>query len=228
MATYIEQRGPCSWRVTVSAGYKVGKQQRIRRSFKFPEEWSIEKQRKEVGKKAAILYSEFFNNQIVPGRDMLFSEFSDLWLKEYAKVNLEDKNYYGAQSRLKLHILPYFGNLRLSKIRTLTITKFINQLSSWEDPKTLRRLAPRTIINYITQLSSIFSVAVRWEVISSNPCSKISKPKIDDLEFVIPSEDEASYMLKLLEHEPIKYQCIIYIGIMTGIRIGRDCQSEMV
>ncbi|MDW7657724.1 MAG: site-specific integrase [Bacillota bacterium] len=220
MATCIEQRGRSSWRVSISAGYKDGKQQKIHRSFRFPEEWSTEKQRKEVEKKAAILYSEFFNKQIAPGRDMLFSEFADLWLKEYAKINLEEKNCYGAQSRLKGHILPYFGNMRMSKIRTLTITKFINSLSAWKNPRTGFKLAPRTVINYITQLSSIFSTAVRWEIISNNPCCRIIKPKVESPDIVIPNETESVIILKLLEQESIKYQCIVYIGMMTGLRLG--------
>lgn len=72
MATYIRQRDHNSWRITVSAGYKNGKQQRIFRSFRFPDEWSAAKQKKEAEKKAALLYAEYSNHQVMPGRDMLF------------------------------------------------------------------------------------------------------------------------------------------------------------
>lgn len=220
MATCIEQRGRNSWRVTVSAGYKENKQKRIHRTFRFPAEWSQEKQEKEVEKKAALLYAEFSNNQIMPGKDMLFSEFSELWLKEYAKVNLEAKNYYGAQSRLKLYILPFFDKMRLSQIRTLTITKFVNHMSNQVNPKTGKRLAPRTVINYLTELSCIFTTAIKWEMISSNPCSNISKPKVEDPEVIILDEDESAYLLKMLEFEKTSYSCLVYIGIMTGFRLG--------
>ena len=220
MPTCIEQRGCYSWRVTISAGYKDGKQQRIRRSYRFPEEWSKEKQRKEVEKKAALLYAEYCNDRLSPGRDMLFSEFADLWMDQYAKVNLEAKVCYGAKTRLNRFILPYFGRMRLSQIRTLTITQFINDLIVRKTSKSGKPLTARTAINYLGQLSSMFSTAMRWELLTNNPCHNVIKPKLDEPDITILNERQSAFMLEKLVYEPIMYQCIIYMAIMTGFRLG--------
>lgn len=220
MSTCIEHRGNCSWRVTISAGYSDGRQQRVRRTYRLPEDWSLAKQRKEIEKKAALLLAECCNKQVVPGQEMLFSDYAELWLREYAKINLEAKNYYCAESRLKLRILPSLGKKRLSEIRTLTITEFINKLSRSTDPRTGRTLAPRTVINYIAQLSSMFTIASNWDLVSSNPCAKVIKPKIESYDITIPSETDSIDMLERLTREPMHYQCLVHLGIMTGLRLG--------
>ena len=218
--TCIEHRGHCTWRVTISDGYKNGKQQVIRRLFKFPVLWSADKQRKEVERNAALLYAEYLNSQLLPGRDMLFAEYADLWIKEYAKVNLEGKVCYSALCRLRKYLLPYFGRMRLSQIRTLTITQFINGLLKNKSSKTGRPLSARTAINYLGQLSSMYSTAIRWEMVTNNPCRNVIRPKPDDPDITVLDEFQSAFLLKSLEQEPIMYQCIIYIAIMTGFRLG--------
>ena len=66
-----------SWRVTVAAGYGNGKQNRVRRTYRFPDDWSQAKQKKEVEKKAALLYAEYCKKQVMPGQEMLFSDYAD-------------------------------------------------------------------------------------------------------------------------------------------------------
>jgi integrase len=151
---------------------------------------------------------------------MSFTDYAELWLEEYARVNLDDKNCYCSESRLKLHILPFMGRMKLAQIRTLTITKFVNQLSETINPNTGKRYSPGTIHNYMAQLSSMFSLAVPWELIPSNPCQNVIKPRIEGREIPVLSQEDSLFLLMELNHEPLKYQCLVYIGMMTGLRLG--------
>lgn len=234
----IEQRGKSSWRVTVTDGYNNGKQNRIRETYKFPQTWPIERQREEIEKLASALEAKLkqqleadFKQQFVPvpeknhiddtSEDMLFSEYAKLWLKEYAEVNMQPKTLYQCEVKLNHRILPFFAQYRLSQIKQLVITRFINDLSGTIiDETSMKKLSPQTVNHYISLLSSMFSMAIRWELMTSNPCSKVTKPKINHGDVLILDENDSRLLIQLIEDAPIKYRCIVLAALMTGLRLG--------
>lgn len=230
MPACIERRGVSSWRVTVTNGYKGKRQKRIRKTFKFPPTWSNEQQREEVEKQAEILDAQVkqqtnqvpeVNFQEETSKDITFTEYAKLWLKEYASVNMQPKTLYQCEVKLNHRIIPYFAHYRLSQIKPLTITRFINMLSGTiVDEASQRRLSPQTVNHYISLLSSMFSMAVRWELMPTNPCSKVVKPKVKHDEVIILDEEDSKLLMKRIEKAPIKYRCIVQAAIMTGLRLG--------
>lgn len=221
MAKTIEQRGRCSWRVSIPAGYDNNKQKLIRKTFRFPSTWSMERQRKEVEKQAALLYAECINGNQPPSRDMNFRDFAQLWLDEYAKVNMQPKTIHECKVKLDYRILPALGLMKLSEIKPLTVTRFMNQLASSKLAESQDRfLSSQTLAHYQRLLSSIFATAVRWELMSSNPCMKLRMPQVRTKPVNVLDEDSSVMLLAHLEAAPLKYRCIVLIGIMTGLRLG--------
>ncbi len=86
--------------------------------------------------------------------------------------------------------------------------------------KEQRKLSAKTIKHYHTFLSSVMERAVKWGVITDNPCHRVDAPKVTPKEIKCLESDEAILFLEALENEPIEYKVIFHILILTGIRRG--------
>lgn len=83
-----------------------------------------------------------------------------------------------------------------------------------------KKLSKNTILHYHRFLSSMFSVAMDWQILSDNPCKHIKAPKVGRLNPAYYDDETAVEMLSCLELEPIKYRTLIYLYIHMGYRRG--------
>ena len=65
-------------------------------------------------------------------------------------------------------------------------------------------LSSNTISHYHRLLSSMLTCAVQWQVISSNPASRVKPPKVEKKEPKNYDEDVVAKMLLLLDKEHIR------------------------
>ena len=101
-------------------------------------------------------------------------------------------------------------------IRPKTIEKLKIQLAETEP----RQISPNTVRAYHRLLSSILEKAVQWEMIASNPAKKSSPPKYKRKEAKYLEEDDAKYLLKLLDDEPIQFKTMTAMYLFSGLRRG--------
>ncbi len=87
-------------------------------------------------------------------------------------------------------------------------------------------LSGKTIMNYHLLLSSIFSTAVQWQVIFSNPCERVKPPKVRRKESRYLDEVGAAAIFEALEDEPIQFAVAIKLLLYTGLRRGELCGLE--
>jgi integrase len=83
-----------------------------------------------------------------------------------------------------------------------------------------RRLSGSSILRYHRMLSSMFSTAVKWQMIPFNPAERIDPPKAETKEARYLTADEAALMLNLLASEPILYRTAITVLLYSGLRRG--------
>lgn len=95
-----------------------------------------------------------------------------------------------------------------------------NTESLFELTQDARPLAPKTIIEYHRLLSTIFAQAQKELLISFNPASLASPPKLERKEVESFEPDEVERILEAVEREPIKWQMIIHLFVVTGCRRG--------
>lgn len=86
-----------------------------------------------------------------------------------------------------------------------------------------RMLSGATIRYYHRIISSILQTAVKWQVIETNPCSRVSAPKVIKHESRYLDEDQAKYVIELLDREPIMQRTMITLFIYSGFRRGELC-----
>ena len=72
----------------------------------------------------------------------------------------------------------------------------------------------------------MLSTAVKWQLIFSNPCSRVVLPKNKRKEAVYLDEEQATQLLHALENESVQHQVIVKLLLFTGMRRGELCGLE--
>ena len=109
----------------------------------------------------------------------------------------------------------------VSKATAEKIAKAIGKpLSEVFEPTGKTKLSEKTIQLHHTLISSILSTAVEWQVIFSNPCDRIKRPKVQPLPPSYLDEEETKQLLEKLEDEGIQNRTMIYMLVFLGLRRG--------
>ena len=217
MAT-IQKRGD-TYRITASDGYdSTGKQMRKSTTYK-PARGMTEKQvEKELGRQA-VLFEELVKNGAYLKSNMKFCDLADLWFNEHAEKQLARKTVHEYRKQWK-RIAPALGHFRLERLKPIHFQKFYNTLQEdGMNKKTGGKLSPSTIRRYHALMSSMFSMAILWGILSVNPL-RVKPPKLVQKEAVYLDETQAAALLDALESEPLPYKAMIYILLYTGVRKG--------
>lgn len=128
----------------------------------------------------------------------------ELTLERKAHATIE--NFKG---NLKLYIVPKWGALRLSAVRTVAFEAWLHSLP----------LAPATKTKIRNQASAMFTHAIRHEFISQNPISKVrcSSARLREPDILTPEEFRS-----LLPELPLRECAMVMLAGATGLR-----RSEM-
>ncbi|MFT9497209.1 tyrosine-type recombinase/integrase [Anaerosolibacter sp.] len=145
--------------------------------------------------------------------EMYLKDVVEEW-KSYAKKNLALQTFSRYDAILRLSIIPKLGHMKVSKIKTLHLQKYVNDLE--DEGKSYG-----TINNHYFCLKSILEQAVRWQLIPNNPILGIIKPKKDHKPFKVWDVDTVKKFLSLIEDKP--YYIAYLIALTTGMRQGEIC-----
>lgn len=152
-----------------------------------------------------------------------FEAFAEQWFEEYAKINLRNTSYE-RMKQLTTRVYPAIGHLKLDKITGRHIQQFINELmTNGKSLKTGKPLSRKTAVHHLSFISDVFSYAVKMDMVSDNPCRKVTIPKAEQKEKNIYTLEELEQLLKLLETAPLKYRLFFTMVLYTGFR-----RSEML
>ena len=113
------------------------------------------------------------------------------------------------------HLEPHFSTIAASELTRDDIARWVNEarLLSGKVP------APKTLRNWHALLSDALSGAVERGVIEANVAKGVRLPRPDEAgeEMVFLTYDEFG---TLVEHTPEKWQALVILLAMTGIRFG--------
>jgi len=197
-----------SWYFSVDLGkYPNGKRKR---------KWvSGFKTKKEAEKACNELIYKYAHNEIPEVKDMNLHSYLYLWLEQYAKNNVKGNTYDNYVLNIERHIVPLIGSIKLEKLTPLSIQDFYSKLST-------ENALGNTTINYIHRLlNNALKQAVKWNLITFNPCNAVTPPRKDKYEARTLTEIEVSKLLDACQND-IMYTPIL-IACTTGMR-----RSEIV
>jgi integrase len=125
----IEKRGD-SYRFSVSCGYDSKGKKLSEKMTWTPDPGMTEKQeKKEADRQADAFEQRVKNGLYLGGEKMTFSEFVDVWKKEYAEKHLRPKTRSWYYTLLDGRVVPALGHLKLAKIQTTHLIQFMNNLT---------------------------------------------------------------------------------------------------
>ncbi len=175
----MNQKG-ISYKIVVSMGYDINGK-KLRQTTTFIPDASLTPKQKE---KAALKYALDFEEKVrtgnlLDGNKIKFKTFTEKWFKDYADNRLEQTTLESYHDYLNWYILAEIGNMNMSDIKPLHLQQFYTKLSETPTKRTGKLLSSSTIKKIHALISSIMNIALKWNVIDSNPCTRVFLPKQD-------------------------------------------------
>ena len=225
MAGSIEKRGKNSYRLSCLAGYNLqGKP--IKKTK------TVHGTKKEAEIELAKFVADVQNGMVIEGKSLKFSEFTEIWKRDYGSKELAPSTYKRYCRMLETRLLPYFGHFYVNKTKPTDIMQFYDLLSKDTQlvrkkdnggNKTLKPLSGKTILEHHRLLRAMLHKAVYWQVIVSNPAERVQPPKAKKPKRKYYDDDQCKILLENLEQldeEQIKYKTAIILTVFTGVRLG--------
>ena len=225
MAGSIEKRGKNSYRLTVSEGFDLDGKPMIHRK-------TVHGTKKDAEVELAKFVTEVQNGLVIDGKSLKFSEFTEIWKRDYGSKELAPSTYKRYCRMLETRLLPYFGHFYINKIKPTDIMKFYDLLEKDTQlvrkkgnngSKTKKPLSGKTILEHHRLLRAMLHKAVYWQLIVSNPAERVQPPKTSKPLRRHYDEDQTKILvdnLQKLKGNQIKYRTAILLDIFTGARLG--------
>ncbi len=225
MAGSIEKRGKNSYRLTVAEGFDLNGKPMIHRK-------TVHGTKKNAEVELAKFVTEVQNGLVVDGKSLRFSEFTEIWKRDYGSKELAPTTYKRYCRMLETRLLPYFGHFYINKIRPTDIMKFYDLLekdtqlvrkSGNNGAKTKKPLSGKTILEHHRLLRAMLHKAVYWQLIVANPAERVQAPKARKPKRRSYDDEQTKILLEnleLLSIEDTKYKVAIILTVFTGVRLG--------
>ena len=225
MAGSIEKRGKNSYRLTVSEGFDLNGKPMIHRK-------TVHGTKKDAEVELAKFVTEVQNGLIIDGKSLKFSEFTEIWKRDYGSKELAPSTYKRYCRMLETRLLPYFGHFYINKIKPTDIMKFYDLLEKDTQlvrkkgnngSKTKKPLSGKTILEHHRLLRAMLHKAVYWQLIVANPAERVQPPKARKPKRRSYDDEQTKILLEnleLLSSEDTKYKVAIILTVFTGVRLG--------
>lgn len=225
MAGSIEKRGKNSYRLTVSEGFDLDGKPMIHRK-------TVHGTKKDAEVELAKFVTEVQNGLVIDGKSLKFSEFTEIWKRDYGSKKLAPSTYKRYCRMLETRLLPYFGHFYINKIKPTDIMKFYDLLEKDTQlvrkkgnngSKTKKPLSGKTILEHHRLLRAMLHKAVYWQLIVANPAERVQPPKARKPKRRSYDDEQTKILLENLEQlsiEDTKYKVAIILTVFTGVRLG--------
>ena len=225
MAGSIEKRGKNSYRLTVSEGFDLDGKPMIHRK-------TVHGTKKDAEVELAKFVTEVQNGLVLDGKSLKFSEFTEIWKRDYGSKELAPSTYKRYCRMLETRLLPYFGHFYINKIKPTDIMKFYDLLEKDTQlvrkkgnngSKTKKPLSGKTILEHHRLLRAMLHKAVYWQLIVANPAERVQPPKARKPKRRSYDDEQTKILLEnleLLSSEDTKYKVAIILTVFTGVRLG--------
>lgn len=202
MAGQIIKRGEKTWLVRIFQGRDgSGKRHYLNKT--------IRGTKKKADEYLAKTLTEISAGTFVEASDDSLSDYLDRWLESAAKPGLRENTFREYKGLIERYIKPNIGKLRLADLRPLKIQEFYGSLTD-------QKLSPRTVRFTHSVLRSALKQAVRWRMITVNPCDGVDLPRKSTTEMQSLGPTEAASFLA--EAQKDRWSALFVLALATGLR----------
>lgn len=158
--------------------------------------------------------------------EITLARYATLWM-ERREQGGEIESFEDDRTRMKTHVIPALGHLRMADIRPRHIRQFIEELKRKKSVRG-KPLAPRTVRNVYAALRAMLGDALAEELIENNPCAlrRRDLPRKLDLDPTWRAEAvftraEAETILSS-ERVPEDRRVVYALLFLAGVRFGES------
>ena len=212
----IRKRSNGSYEVRYTEGFDLsGKQIQRSKSFK------TEREANEFRIKTLNQINE---GTYVSPNQMPFEEWAIYYLNRHTS-RLKDLTKKSYEDRLRLHIIPALGNIKLCKLTSFAVQDFVDELGRKTDER--KALSPKTIKCIHGVLHKVLAKAVELGYLQRNPADGCTLPEIELPEVEPLSNIKTAEFLKAIKNDTYNqvYMLALFMGLRQGEILGLawDC-----
>jgi integrase len=198
----IYRRADGRWEAQVTVGYRNGKRSR---------KCIYGKTKREVAKKIRVVLSAQDKGQAIGTRSQSLEQFLHWWLKDVKKGSVRSSTFDGYESKIRLHINPELGRIRLDKLTTQQVQSFLTmKLQSGLAPAMVRSLRV-VLVSALTKAHALDLVPKNVAAFSAAP--HLPKTKVDPFDVA-----ETQCFLEAMKGEPL--EALFVVAVTAGLRRG--------
>ena len=153
-----------------------------------------------------------------------FGQWLDIWMENYAKLQVRASSYKTYQGFIDNHIKPILGNVPLDKLAAMDLQQLYKHLlesgrmECTEARNKPKGLSVKTVRNINQMISSALNCAVEQRLIPSNPTKGCVLPKLERKEMkILPLESLGAFFEEARRSGVFE---LYYIDLATGLRRG--------
>lgn len=198
----ISRRADGRWMARVDLGYREG-QRRLKTFYG--------RTRTEVAAKLTKGLRDVQQGlPVVPERQTV-AQYLDDWLEQVVKPRVRERTHESYEQVIRLHIKPFLGRIRLSKLSPQRVQTWLGEMSS-------AGVSPRGCQYARAVLRAAMNQAVKWNLIVRNVAALVDPPRVVNRE-VKPLDPVQARTL--LEHcEAHRLGALFTAAIALGLRLG--------
>ena len=174
-----------------------------------------------ANKALAAFVTEIETGEAVRTSKINFKQFVEQWFRDYADNSLAPKTKARYTDMLEGRIIPAIGNMRLNQIKPQHVLALYASMRAEGARKDggSGGLAELTVLHHHRLLHRIFSHAVYWQIIPSNPVARVPAPKIPKKELRVYDKEQIDRLYEALILAPDMHRLVVTMALNTGMRI---------
>ena len=133
--------------------------------------------------------------QAPENEDETVATWAERWMA--SKVNLKPKTKADYEMRLRVYVIPRFGDAPISTITRADVQAWVQELVA-------QGLSASTVRHAVGTLSRILNEAVATGALAANPCQRISLPRLPKGKVESLTLDQVKALADAIEHPEIK------------------------
>ena len=193
--------GTVSWTVQLRVGTKDdGRPKWLTRTF--------QKQREAKSFLAKVIKDRDSGLVVQPSK-MRLNEFLDKWLESAVQPRVRANTYRSYEWQLKKYVRDDLGNYRLCEVSPLQIQNLYSKLHR-------EGLSPRVIRYTHSILNNAFGQAIKWRLLTTNPCAAVELPRKPQTEAKFLTPEEAANFVK--EVRGSRHEALFVLALTAGMR----------
>jgi integrase len=169
------------------------------------------KTQREVAAQLRAAQRQAEHGMLASGPDQTFGHYLADWLENRVKATRRPRTWESYEERVRLHIMPDLGHLRLRKLSPQHLQRlYVRKLSDG--------LSPTTVNHVHCVISSALAQATRWELVPRNVASLVEPPRTLPADPKPLSSETLAALLDALGGHRHENMWILMLG--AGLRFG--------